>query len=233
MPATQIVPILPCRDVDEVAAFYAHLGFVVTFRQIRPYACLAIRRGDIDLQFAGIDGFVPANSYGSCIIAVDDADTLHSSFAEGMRAAYGKVPADGIPRFTRPRKRDGKVRGFSIVDPGGNWIRVTARGGMDEEERQSPLLRAVEAALKVADGKGDRVQAAAVLDRALAKSPDAPVVERATALLYRAELAATLGDREGARSILDTAEQMNLGPGERDALRAEFERARGLAADAS
>lgn len=37
-----------------------------------------------------------------------------------VKGAYRKLPVAGIPRILRPRKRYGTVRGFSVVDPGGN-----------------------------------------------------------------------------------------------------------------
>ena len=166
-----------------------------------------------------------------CIIGVGDAEALYRAFADGMRAAYGKVPTIGIPRFTRPQKRDGAIRSFSVVDPGGNWIRVASlKAGADDETRQSPLIRAIEAAMKVADGKGDPAQAAEVLDRALAKSADAAPADRIAALVYRAELALTLGDAEAARESLDAILGVEVTDADRSASQDDLERAEALRA---
>ena len=80
------------------------------------------------VHLGAIDGFDPEQSYASVIITVPDPDALHASFAAGLRAAFGKVPVAGIPRMVRPRKRWGTVYGFSVVDVGGNWLRIYRRG---------------------------------------------------------------------------------------------------------
>jgi hypothetical protein len=69
-----VVPILPCVDVDEIIDFYLMLGFERTCRQLRPnpYAC--VRHGAAELHFAGITGFDPEESYGSCVIGDSRGD---------------------------------------------------------------------------------------------------------------------------------------------------------------
>ena len=121
-----VVPLLPCASIEDMLAFYTALGFEPTYRQAKPNPYLAMRRGDIDLGFFGMPGFNPADSYGSCIITVPDTSELHRAFADGLRSLYGKVPLAGIPRMTRPRPRRNAegLAGFSVVDPGGNWLRI-------------------------------------------------------------------------------------------------------------
>lgn len=43
-----------------------------------------------------------------------------------MREVHGKLLMSGIPRTTRPRKdkNTGVTGGFTVIDPGGNWIRI-------------------------------------------------------------------------------------------------------------
>ena len=101
----RMYPILPCPDIDEAIAFYAALGFTRTYRQVRPNPSAVVARDDMHIHLAGIDGFDPEQSYASVIITVPDPDALYASFAEGLRAAFGKVPVAGIPRMVRPRKR--------------------------------------------------------------------------------------------------------------------------------
>jgi catechol 2,3-dioxygenase-like lactoylglutathione lyase family enzyme len=129
MPDEVTVPILPCADIDEMADFYRALGFEQKYRQTRPNPYVIVRRGGIELHFAAIPGFVPEDSYGSCIVAVDDTAAVFAAFAAGLRAAHGRLPLSGIPRLTRPRKRSnsGRSPGFSVIDPGGNWIRFFQR----------------------------------------------------------------------------------------------------------
>jgi hypothetical protein len=73
-------------------------------------------------------GLPAGGSYGSCVVITDDIEPLFDAFAAGLRAAYGKLPVSGFPRITRPRRRKNNDNrtGFSLVDPSGNWIRVTA-----------------------------------------------------------------------------------------------------------
>ena len=215
--------ILPCRTLDDVVPFYEALGFAVTYRQERPNPYLVVRREDLHLHFAGIDGFDPEQSYASVIVVVPDAEALYQDFADGLRAAYGKLPTTKIPRLLRPRHKRGTVSGFSVVDPGGNWLRISRQG--DTEDAQ-PDLRglplAVASAARIGDAKGDDAGAARMLDKALARHAEAPAVERLPALVYRAELANRLGDSEAMQAALTTARALPLSPEERAQLGADL-----------
>ena len=127
-------PCLPCGDIDESIAFYESLGFKRTYRQVRPNPYAVVAREDFQVHLFGIDGFDPADSYGSAIVAVPDPDNLYRDFAAGLRERHGKLPVTGIPRITRPRKKYATVRGFSVVDPGGNWLRISKLGDREEED---------------------------------------------------------------------------------------------------
>ena len=222
------IPILPCRDIDEVIAFYEVLGFTRTYRQRRPNPYAVLKRDGIELHFAGLDGFDPEQSYGSCIVAVTDADALYRAFADELRTVRGRVPASGIPRMTRPRKRMDAVHGFSVVDPGGNWIRVTQVQGDDEPtdgDAASGLARATAQAATLGDSKGDSAMAVRVLDMALARHRDAPAADRVRALVYRAELAVAMGTPEDAMPSLASLRNEPLDDADRATLRAELARA--------
>ena len=80
-----------------------------------------------------MEDFDPARSYGTVIVAVRDPDRLYEAFAAGLRQRYGKLPVAGIPRIGRPKRRYGTVRGFSVVDPGGNWLRISKSGDVEED----------------------------------------------------------------------------------------------------
>ncbi|PPK67188.1 hypothetical protein V5P93_003525 [Actinokineospora auranticolor] len=216
-----VVPILPCASIDDVQAFYTALGFELTYRQLRPNPCLGVRLDDIDIQFAAIPGFHPADSYGSCIVAVPDTAALHERFAAGLRATYGKVPLAGIPRMTRPRPREngGGGAGFTVIDPGGNWIRIFPTGPTTATTAaQGKLAQALENAVVQADSRGDLPQAAKILDGALARDPDAPVTDRVEALAYRAEVAISLGDPAKAATVVAEIDRIPLTPELRDRL---------------
>lgn len=203
------VPLLPCRDVDEIAAFYAVLGFRPTYRQA---GYVALRRGDVHLHFFVVPAFDPETSYGSCLVLVDDIGAMHRAFADGMRGAYGQVLVSGVPRMTRPRVRRAadRLTGFSVVDPAGNWIRVIARGADRRPGPSSPLSRALDSAVLLADAQADHERAAKVLDAALGEvSPDEDPAVMAEALAYRAELAVLLGDERTAAAALERARELD------------------------
>ncbi|MDH2424348.1 VOC family protein [Sphaerisporangium sp. TRM90804] len=216
------VPILPCRSIDEVEEFYLVLGFTRTFRQVRPNPYLALRREDLHLHFFGMPGFEPNDSYGSCVVTVPDTGALFQAFADGMRSAYGKLLISGIPRMTRPRKRKnaGDLAGFTVVDPGGNWIRIfpSAKAAEPEEPAPGRLAEALRNAVVIGDSHGDHRQAAKVLDGALARAQDPPNADLVEALLYRAELALTLADRERAGELLARVRELTLDAAERERL---------------
>jgi hypothetical protein len=219
MTGERTVPLLPCASIDDIRDFYMALGFEQTYRQLRPNPHIVLERDDIGLHFFGMPDFVPDNSYGSCLVVVPDIGGLYSAFAAGLRERYGKLPIAGIPRITRPRARknaDG-MTGFSVVDPGGNWIRFYEQSGPstdpDGETAQpasadlSKLADAIANAVVLGDSKGDAAQAAKILDGALRKfGPAATVTDRRAALIYRAELAIRLSDRSAALAALDEAQ---------------------------
>jgi len=218
-------PILPCRELDESIAFYEILGFKKTYRQIRPNPHAVVALEDIQIHLFGMEGFDPANSYGSAIVAVPDPDSLYHDFAAGLRKAYGKLPVAGIPRITRPRKKYGTVRGFSVVDLGGNWLRVYKLGDTEQEnsaEKAEGLAQIIYVAARLGDAHGDEAQALKTLENGLTRFPEAPLVERAKAYLYRAELAVRTKDYQLAQSSLATAKSLDLKNDERTALEEEF-----------
>ena len=218
-------PILPCRELDESIAFYETLGFKRTYRQIRPNPHAVVALEDIQIHLFGMEGFDPANSYASVSIAVPDPDSLYHDFAAGLRKAHGKLPVAGIPRITRPRKKYGTVRGFSVVDPGGNWLRIYKLGDTEQEdsaEKAEGLAQIIYVAARLGDAHGDEAQALKTLENGLARFPEAPAMERAKAYLYRAELAVRTKNHELAQSSLATAKSLDLTNDERTALEEEF-----------
>jgi hypothetical protein len=162
------IPLLPCPSIDEIASFYEMLGFEITYRQTRPNPHVALRREDINLHFFGMDDFDPEQSYGTCLVIVQDTAPLYEAFAAGMRAVHGKVLISGIPRMTRPRLRNDRYTGFTVVDPGGNWIRINKAA--QEPEAQTKLAKAMENAARQADAHGDERQGLKILEGALKKA---------------------------------------------------------------
>lgn len=206
-------PALPYRDLDQAITFYEALGFVRTYRQRRPNPYAVVSRDEIHIHLFGLEGHDPEGSLGNVIVVVPDPDALYAAFAAGLREAYGKLPSAGIPRILRPRRRFGTVRGFSVVDPGGNWLRISRLGDSEEETKKqvaTGLARAVENAARQGDARGHDGDALEVLDKGLARFPDAPPVERVRALLYRAELGVRLGNHQLAVSSLADARAVTL-----------------------
>ena len=215
MVGERIYPVLPCADLDETLAFYAALGFTITFQQRRPNAYAVVELDDIAIHVSAFAGFDPATSYGSAIITVAEPGRLHETFKAGLRERFGKVPTRGIPRLLPPRRKAGTATGFSIVDIGGNWLRFYREGSSEIEsaqERRVGLGRAIDVAARQGDSRGDDARAIAVLDAALIRYPDAPAIEMFEALLYRAELKARIGENAdddlAAAALLLTAHEL-------------------------
>ncbi|QKW13648.1 VOC family protein [Verrucosispora sp. NA02020] len=230
------VPLLPCASIDDMETFYGVLGFRTTYKQRKPHPCVAVQREDLHLQFFEIPGFDPEQSYGSCLVLTTDIEGLHRAFAAGMRAAYGKVLVSGTPRMTRPRARknaDG-VGGFSVIDPGGNWIRVFRDAPTAPMPATTPagrLAKALANAVVQADSRGNVGQAVRILDSALARpQADDDPVEQVEVLVYRAELAIVLHDPKTAAEMLARAQSVTLTQDETERAAPTFDNATDLAA---
>jgi hypothetical protein len=203
------IPILPCPSLDDLLTFYEALGFEPTFRQTRPNPYLCLNRGDLDLHFCEVAGFDPATSVSSVILLVADVGTLFDAFAAGLRGTYGKLPIAGIPRITRPRRKQGTTGGFTVVDPGGSWLRVTSAGEPDPAPG-GRLDRVLLNAARQADAHGDESAGVRVLEIGLARHSDAPMTERIPALVYLAELLARTGDHRRALAVLADLDALDL-----------------------
>lgn len=218
-------PILPCPDIDEAIAFYEALGFRRTYRQLKPNPCAVVALEEIHIHLFGMDNFNPADSYGSVIIVVPDPDALYQAFASGLRAAYKKLPTVGIPRILRPRKKFGTVRGFSVVDVGGNWLRIFKLGDTEEAaaaEKLTGLAQVIAVAARLGDAKGDEAKALKTLENGLKRFADAPPLDQARALLYQAELAMRVNDPVLAQSALNAVPLLALSDEERTILADEL-----------
>lgn len=219
-------PMLPCPDIDAAITFYEALGFQRTYRQVKPNPYAVVAYEEIHIHLFGMEKFNPADSYGSVIIVVPDPDALYQQFAAGLRQAYQKLPTAGIPRLLRPRKKFGTVRGFSVVDVGGNWLRIFKLGDTEEEanaEKQTGLAQVIDVAARLGDAHGDDAKALHTLENGLKRYPNAPRLDIARALLYRAELAVRLHDQALAQSSLAAAQAIALNDEEQALIAAELE----------
>lgn len=186
----QVIPMLPCSDIDEIVAFYEPLGFVVTYRQTRPHPYVVVEGYGFPVHYYDLDGHRPEDSHSTCGILVADTGALFESLAAGLRSIYGKLPMSGYPRITRPRPRknaDGQT-GFSLIDPAGNWIRIFRAGPVEQLTESSPLGEHLLNAIVLADSKGDPAQAAKILRGAIRRAnPDDPAAPEAQEFLDELE----------------------------------------------
>ncbi|WP_166355848.1 bleomycin resistance protein [Phytoactinopolyspora limicola] len=241
MSAETVIPGLPCRDLNDVLPFYEALGFDVTYRQERPNPYAAVRRGGIELHFFAIPEFDPNESMGNVMVLVPDTGALHAAFSAGLRESFGKVPIAGIPRMTRPRRMQGTRGGFMVVDPGGNWLRISRQvtegdadpdGGPQDQPTpaEGRLARSVAAAARQADSHGDEATGIQMLENALARHADAPPHQRIPALVYLAELRMRIGHQDSAAALLAEVRAMDVPDVHRDMIANDLATAAELAA---
>ena len=118
------------------------------------------------------------------------------------------------------------MRGFSVVDPGGNWLRISKLGESEQDdsaEQAEGLAQILYVAARLGDAHGEEALALKTLESGLTRFGEAAsAIERAQAYLYRAELAIRLFDDSLARSSLAAAEALELSGDERTALAPEF-----------
>lgn len=197
------------RSIEPVADFYTALGFEITFRQTAPYQFLNVRRGGIELNFYGAKEFDPVCSAHGCLVNTDDVDHLYAAFTEGLRTAFGSVPAQGIPRVGALKDMSYGVRQFLLTDPGGNTIQIAQP--ISEDQRHRPLPqgtfdRAIHLGSLFADSKQDLDLAVKVLDRALHRTDEEPTaVQLVKLLVLRADVAVRRGEPALARELLARA----------------------------
>jgi hypothetical protein len=137
-----------------------------------------------------------------------------------------------VPRILRPRKKFGTVYGFSVVDVGGNWLRISKIGDKEpeaNEEKATGLAGFLNVAARLGDAHGDEALALKTIENGLKKFPDAPTLDRARAYLYRAELALRLKNKALALTSLAAAEALELSEQERNNLAEEWARTTELA----
>ena len=220
-------PALPCADLDGSVAFYEALGFTRTYRQVRPNPYAVVAREDIHIHLFGIEGFDPAQSYGTAIVVVPDPDRLYRDFAAGLREVFGKLPVAGIPRITATaeevrdgprlqRRRPGRELAADLQ------ARRDRGGGLRGEGRRTGAdLFVAHAPGRCAWGRGAALK---TLESGLTRfGESATAIDLARAHLYRAELAVRTMDPELARSSLAAARSIDLADDERAALADEFD----------
>jgi hypothetical protein len=113
------------------------------------------------------------------------------------------------------------VRGFSVVDTGGNWLRISKLGETEEQdsaEKAQGLTQIIYTAARLGDAHGDEALALKTLESGIARYPNAGAIDLARAYLYRAELAVRMNNYDLARTSLTAATALALTEGERGAV---------------
>jgi hypothetical protein len=205
------IPLFPCGSLDATLQFYQTLGFEVTYQQQEPYPYGAIRLGEFNLHFSRLTMYAK-NPFGSCLVFVPEVASYHRAFADALRLKYGRVPTAGLPRLTRFKQSQTRVK---VFDLSGNLIIFINRDEPDvayeePQEQISELAQALEQAVFFRDTYANDESAAKVLDVALARHKLADPVDRARALAARAELAVAMGDTERAQAIRLELQQVPL-----------------------
>ncbi|MGI9241582.1 MAG: bleomycin resistance protein [Verrucomicrobiales bacterium] len=111
------IPIMPCRSVNDTAAFYKRFDFdAKIWGAPNNYAILT--RGTIELHFFTQVDLDPASSSAGCYIRVSNVDDIHGEFASA------NLQDSGIPRMDAVENKPWGMREFAIVDLNGNLIRI-------------------------------------------------------------------------------------------------------------
>ncbi|WP_339155932.1 VOC family protein [Actinomadura luteofluorescens] len=207
------IPIFPCRSIQSTWDFYRTLGFEQTTWQTRPNPYLAVRRGDVELQFFGWKKHDPAASMNMCYITTTEVDALYEAFRAGLREALGRVPTRGLPRLSALRDMSYGVRQFLLSDPDGLQLRIGQ--AISDDTRHAPIpeekvARAFHMAALLGESKGDHLAASRILDRLLRSGEALSPSERLKALVLRADAAAHLEEWPLVRALV--AEARAIGP---------------------
>ncbi|MCP9952185.1 bleomycin resistance protein [Actinomadura madurae] len=207
------IPIYPCRSIEATWEFYRALGFEQITWQLRPNPYVAVRRGDIELQFFGWKKHEPAASMNMCYVTTTDVDALYEAFRGGLRQALGRIPTRGLPRLSAVRDMSYGVRQFLLSDPDGLQLRIGQPISDDQRHApvpKEPVAKALHMAALLADSKGDHRAAAKILDHLLASDEPLTPAERLKALVLRADAAVQLEDWSRARALVAQARAVDL-----------------------
>lgn len=117
------IPIMPCLDIRQQAAFYQELGFDLLGLYTSPNSYVAVQWNNIELHFYGTRKLVPAQNTTMCFLFVPDVNEVNQAFTFALKSYYGKVPRTGFPKITKVRRLVADSR-FTLTDPGGNTFYI-------------------------------------------------------------------------------------------------------------
>jgi hypothetical protein len=112
-----------------IAKFADHLGFRVTYRQVRPNPYVALDRDGLELHYFGIPGFLPEDSYGSCVVRRPGPwHHRQAGGAPGSRGVPGRATrAPGRSRVRLLHSVNCKLLDFGEVQPRRDANRLVER----------------------------------------------------------------------------------------------------------
>ncbi len=110
-------PNLPSRDFAATSEFYARLGFAEGWRDD---GWMILTRGDIDLEFFPHPDLVPAESWFSCCLRLDDLAGFYRACIEAGLPETGC----GHPRLHPPRLEESGLTIAALIDADGTLLRL-------------------------------------------------------------------------------------------------------------
>ncbi|WP_109698688.1 bleomycin resistance protein [Chitinophaga deserti] len=206
----RMIPILPCKDLDELLAFYCQIGFEVTYRQKSPNLYATVEKDWMRLDFYGISHHDPKKTYHTCYILTEATDELYETFTAGMRKSNGKLPTRGLPRISEIRDKAYGVREFMFSDPAGNCIRIgrkLVQNASEESDRATTaaakrLALVLDYAYRFEDDEGEYDKLPGLLDKAIERDKEYPCDNLFKVMNLRADYAIRLGDLPLAKQLL-------------------------------
>lgn len=213
----RIVPILPCKSLDELLAFYTQLGFEITYHQKSPNPYAVVEMGWMRLDFYGTKHHDPKKCYHTCYILAEEADELYQQFVLALRKENGKLPTRGLPRISEIRDKSSGVREFMFSDIAGNCIRIGKKID-DTGENYSAEIAAAHKRLSLAldyaysreDTEDEFEKVVAVLDKAIIKEAAFPCLNLCKVMTLRADIAIQQQDYTVARKLLEQVRNSKL-----------------------
>ncbi|RRJ62796.1 VOC family protein [Paenibacillus oralis] len=219
------IPIFPSKSIDEQLDFYQAAGFEVTYRQAKPnlYAC--VRHRIVELHFFVLRPLDPAKSYSMCYVHVPDVDAVYKEFSENLKTAYGKIPAKGFPRISKPSDLT-EDRRFHLIDPAGNRLLIGTKHTVTKliTKETSKFSSAFETSYRLMYAKDEPAAAAKVLDCVLSIAEEASATLRYRAYVLRADIAFSMDEWTIANAFVQEAERMALSDSELGDVAEECER---------
>lgn len=228
----RIVPILPCKSLDELLNFYKQLGFEVVYHQKSPNPYAIVEKDWIRLDFYGIKHHDPKKCYHTCYILADEADALYEQFSNALRKQSGKLPTRGLPRISEIRDKSSGVREFMFSDVAGNCIRIGRKiDSTEEPEYPAEIMAAnkrlslvLDFAYRSEDEPDEYEKVAALLNKAIEREKGFPCINLYKAMTLRADIAIQQENIILAQQLLNEVKTSRLITDDKEKYKAELQR---------